>query len=210
MRTGGTWHAVLFSHAHTHSLSHTQRLYSGSKKELASVYVVTLTGYPVACKSLPDLEDQKRWSNWNIHWPFGRCIWATNPDTVGHLTLDDVWIHLFKLNLGTRSRELCAIEPTIHSWLDCVIAVMQILRCKPAWWSTEMQYVILCGRGKTNPPTPLWRWRRAYWEETATLIVFLHKLMGSSAQICSGVCWCRRRVREDLGAKPGQVQRGFK
>ena len=72
------------------------------------------------------------------------------------------------------------------------------------------------------------------------------KLMGSSAQICSGVCWCTRRIRfnergsgrfgrrfrkalvesrarsnevsekvlekvpEGLGAKPSQVQRGFK
>ena len=72
------------------------------------------------------------------------------------------------------------------------------------------------------------------------------KLMGSFAQICSGVCWCTRRIRfnergsgrfgrrfrkalvesrarsnevsekvlekvpEGLGAKPSQVQRGFK
>ena len=77
-----------------------------------------------------------------------------------------------------------------------------------------------------------------------TIIIIIpqqRKLMGSSAQICSGVCWCRRRsgstrfrkrfrkalvesrarfnevpdkvlekVPEGLGAKPGQIQRGFK
>ena len=31
--------------------------------------------------------------------------------------------------------------------------------------------------GKKNPPTPLWRWRRAYWGETATLNAQSHLLI---------------------------------
>ena len=45
-------------------------------------------------------------------------------------------------------------------------------------WCREWDVSLPCNQQwRKNPPTPLWRWRRAYWGETATLNAQSHLLI---------------------------------